>query len=315
MSQRDAYAAGVPCWVETLQPDPRAALGFYGSLLGWEFSAPGPMPGELPGEYVVALVDGRAVAGIGSLPDTGAPPIAVWNTHVSVDGADAAVDRATSAGGSLVLGPADAADAGRVALLVDPTGAVFSVWEARARTGAQLVNEPNTWAMSALHTPDPAQATAFYGALFGWECAPIAPGSPVMLLRLPGYDGGEPGQPIPRDVVAVMTATTPGPGGAAVPPNWTVNLRVDDTDAVAARAADLGGTVFMAPIDALGMRTAVLLDPQGAAFSISHVVAPRKPPIDSPVTTSAPGVPRTPPGPCQHKTQLSSVLTFLPPGT
>jgi uncharacterized protein len=272
MSKRDEYEVGVPCWVETLQPDPRAALAFYGALFGWEFSDPGPMPGGLPGEYYVANVGGRAVAGIGSLPDLGGPPIAVWNTHVRVDGADAAVDRATSAGGTLVLAPLDAPGEGRLAVLVDPTGAAFSVWQARGRAGAQLVNEPRTWAMSSLHTPDPMAAAAFYGALFGWQTEAIAPGAAVMLFRLLGY-AGEPGQSIPRDVVGVMTAIEGGPDGPAVPPHWNVNLQVHDTDAVAAHAADLGGTVLIAPMDALGMRNAVLLDPQGSAFSISHLTA------------------------------------------
>ncbi len=271
MSTRDEYPVGVPCWVETLQPDPRAALDFYGALFGWEFSEPGPMPGGLPGEHFVAHVDGRAVAAVGALPDLGGPPIPIWNTYVRVDDADAAVDRATSAGGTLVLGPLDASGDGRLAVLVDPTAAAFSVWEARGRLGAQLVNEPRTWAMSSLHTPDPAAATAFYGTVFGWQAEAIAPGAPITLFRLPGYVGGEPGQAIPRDVVGVMTATEPGPGGPAVPPHWNVNLRVEDTDAVAAHAADLGGTVLMGPIDTPGMRSAVLLDPQGAAFSISQI--------------------------------------------
>ena len=273
MSSRGDYRAGVPCWAETLQPDPRAALGFYGSLFEWEFSAPGPMPGDLPGEYFVAHVDGRAVAGIGALPDLGGPPTAVWNTHVRVDDADAAVERATSAGGSLLLGPLDASGDGRLAVLADPSGAAFSVWEAHGRAGAQLVNEPRTWAMSSLHTPDPAGASAFYGTLFEWQSEPIAAGAPVALLRLPGHVGGEPGQPIPRDVVAVMTASEAEPDGPAVPPHWNVNLRVDDADAVAARAAELGGTVLMSPTNTPGMRSALLLDPQGAAFSISRAAS------------------------------------------
>lgn len=183
MSTRDEYPAGVPCWVETLQPDPRAALGFYGPLLGWEFSDAGPMPGDLPGEYFVAAADGRAVAGIGALPDLGGPPLPVWNTHVCVNDADAAVGLATTAGAALLLGPLDVSGAGRLAVLVDPTGAPFSVWEPRGRAGAQLVNEPRAWAMSSLHTPSPAAASAFYGAVFGWRSEPIAPGAPVMLLR------------------------------------------------------------------------------------------------------------------------------------
>jgi predicted enzyme related to lactoylglutathione lyase len=269
MSTRSEYPAGVPCWVETLQPDPRAALDFYGPLLCWELSEPGPMPGGLPGEYVVARVDGLAVAGIGALPDVGQPPFAVWNTYVRVDGVDAAVDRATTAGATLLLGPVDAAGGGRLAVLADPAGAAFCVGDARGRPGAERVNEPGAWAMSSLHTPDPTGASAFYGTLFGWRSEPIAPGAPVTLLRLAGHVGGEPGQPFPRDVVAVMTSTEQGPAAPAVPPHWNVNLRVGDADAVAAHAAQLGGSVLVAPMDAMGLRNAVLLDPQGAAFSIS----------------------------------------------
>lgn len=273
MSKRDEYPAGVPCWVETLQPDPRAALGFYGALLEWEFSESGPMPGGLPGEYFVAQVEGREVAGIGALPDLGGPQIPAWNTYVRVDDADAAVERATNAGGSLLIGPLDASEDGRFALLGDPAGAPFSVWEARDRAGAQLVNEPRSWAMSSLHTPGPAGASAFYGAVFGWQSEAIAPGVPVTLLRLPGYVGGEPDQPIPRDVVGVMTATGGDPAAPTIPPQWNVNLRVVDTDAVAAHAAELGGTVLMPPVDTPGFRSAVLLDPQGAAFSVSQVAS------------------------------------------
>jgi predicted enzyme related to lactoylglutathione lyase len=135
MSQREEYPAGAPCWVETLQPDPRAALDFYGPLLRWEFAGPGPMPGDLAGEYFVAQVNGRDVAGIGALPDAGGSPVAVWSTYVRVDSADAAVERATAAGGSLLIGPLDALPAGRLAVLVDPVGAAIGVWEARAREG------------------------------------------------------------------------------------------------------------------------------------------------------------------------------------
>lgn len=159
------------------------------------------MPGGLPGDYFVAQVEGREVAGIGTLPDLGGPPIPSWNTYVRVVDADAAVERATNAGGRLLIGPLDASEDGRLAVLADPAGAAFSVWEARDRAGAQLVNQPGTWAMSSLHTPDPAGASAFYIALFGWQSEAI-PGAPLTLFRLPDYLGGEPSQPIPRDVLA-----------------------------------------------------------------------------------------------------------------
>src|SRR4051794_8551677 len=101
MSQRESYPAGVPCWVDVTTPEPRAALEFYGALLGWEFSAPGPMPAGLPGEYVIARREGRDVAGIG------AASVPSWNTYVRVDSAAQAAARALSAGGRVLLEAAD----------------------------------------------------------------------------------------------------------------------------------------------------------------------------------------------------------------
>lgn len=97
--------------------------------------------------------------------------------------------------------------------------------------------------MSTLHTPDLADAATFYGTTFGWETEP-APGSALALCRLPGYVGGKPDQPMPHDVVAVMTAVANEPGEPAVPPHWNVNFAVDDADAIAASAVDLGGNVL-----------------------------------------------------------------------
>jgi len=165
----------------------------------------------------------------------------------------------------VLLGPVDALPAGRLAVLADPADAALCVWEPHARRGAQLVNEPRTWTMSSLHTNDPDRARAFYGAVFGWE---PTPGTHLLLWRLPGYVGGEPHQPFPRDIVAVMA-----PNAAAappVPPHWNVNLRVDDTDATADLATRLGGKVILPPQDtAVGLRSAAPADPQGAVFSIS----------------------------------------------
>jgi uncharacterized protein len=271
MGEREAYPAGVPCWVETLQADPRAALEFYGPLFGWEFAGPGPMPDQLPGEYFLAQVKGREVAGLGSLPDLGAPPVPSWNTYIRVDSVDATVERAKAEGASLLIGPLDARPAGRLAVLVDPVGAVVCVWEPRAREGAQLINEPGTWAMSSLHTSDGDGAKAFYGSVFGWQAEAFgSPEAQMTLWRLPGYVGGEDKwAAVPRDVVAVMAPT--GEAAAAVPAHWNVNLRVDDADATVERAASLGGQIVVPVLDTPGFRSAVLADPQGAMFSIGQL--------------------------------------------
>jgi predicted enzyme related to lactoylglutathione lyase len=140
---------------------------------------------------------------------------------------------------------------------------VFCIWQAGLRKGAQVINEPSAWAMSALGTGDPDGAKAFYRELFGWESEEFAPG--VSLFRLPGYVGGEPQQPVPRDVVAVMTAGTEEA-------RWSVDVWVASADETAARAADLGGRVLVAPHEIPGFRNAVIADPQGAVLSVSQLL-------------------------------------------
>ncbi len=117
--------------------------------------------------------------------------------------------------------------------------------------------------MSSLSTPDPAGAESFYGAMFGWEAKQFGPG--MTLLRLPGYVGGEPGQPVPRDVVAVMSAADAQAG-------WNVGLWVDDADATAARARELGGAVLVEPHEMQGFRNTVVADPSGAVLSASQLL-------------------------------------------
>jgi predicted enzyme related to lactoylglutathione lyase len=267
MSERDDYPAGVPCWVDTLQADVNAALDFYGQLFGWTFEGPGPLPGGLPGQYFVAQLKGRDVAGIGSLPGgSEGQAIASWNTYVRVDSADAAARAAAQAGGTVLLAPFDASPAGRGAVLADPTGAPICVWEAAEREGAAIVNEVNAWTMSALHSPDPDAAAPFYAALFGWQRELHGP---VSLFRRPDYVGGEALQPVPRDVVAVGAPADP-----SVPPHWNVSFLVADTDAIVELARSLGASIVLEPVvTPTGFRSAVIADPQGAAFSVNALLS------------------------------------------
>ncbi|MBV8953106.1 MAG: VOC family protein [Solirubrobacterales bacterium] len=269
MSTRDHYSPGVPCWVDTAQPDVEAALRFYGEVFGWEFDGPGQMPGDPPGRYYVARVRGREVAGISSLP-AGAPTSPEWNTYVAVQSADHAAADASAGGGSVIAPPFDAPPAGRMAVLQDPGGAVFCAWEAGARQGAQLVNEPSAWAMSRLDTADPSVAASFYGAVFGWRTETFTAGqAQVTLWRLPGYVGGEPQQPVARDVVATMMASEDDAGA-----RWSVDFWIDDAERAAAATERLGGQVLSEPHDAGGFRSTALRDPQGAIFNVSQLLVP-----------------------------------------
>ena len=159
-----------------------------------------------------------------------------------VDDADAVAAKVEAAGGSLVREPFESLDGGRMAIIRDPAGAVLGLWQPGEHRGAQVVNEPGAWAMSALSTPDPEGAAAFYATVFGWETEAF--GDMATMWRLPGFFGGEPQQPVPRDVVAVMVR-----GERA---GWVVNFWVDDVDAAAERATALGGAVLSPPADDAG---------------------------------------------------------------
>src|SRR2546423_15200275 len=102
MADRDGYTPGVPCWIDTSQPDPEAALPFYSGLFGWEFED--VMPSDSPGKYFIARLRGGDVAAIGSQPE-GAPPTATWNTYIWVDSADDAAAKAEAAGGETPHAP------------------------------------------------------------------------------------------------------------------------------------------------------------------------------------------------------------------
>jgi uncharacterized protein len=252
MSERNGYEPGVPFWVDTWQDDLDAVVAFYSGVLGWQADV-----GE---DYTRFRLRGRDVAGAASpLPEGAAP---AWTTYIWAGDADATADAVSAAGGSVLRAPFDSLDGGRMAIVADPQGATFAIWQPGEHRGAQLVNEPGAWSMSALSTPDPDAAAAFYGAVFGWETEAF--GDIATMFRLPGFFGGEPQQPVPRDTVAVMVR-----GEAAA---WSVDFWVDDVDAAAERSASLGGRVLVAPADGPVGRSAVLADAGGAAFSVSRVV-------------------------------------------
>jgi uncharacterized protein len=275
MSERDGYEVGVPCWVDTLQPDTAAAMEFYGDLFGWRFVGPDDVPGPAVPNYFVARLQGADVGGVAPQPAELAGQPARWMTHVQVDSAEAAAERAEAAGGTLIFGPFEGPPAGRMVVLADPTGAVFIAWEPQARKGAQRVNEPSAWSMSMLHSPDPEGAEEFYEAMFGWEAETLDEEAGIKMFRLPGFVGGEPRQPVPRDVVAVLAPIAADASGEAAEPRWSVDFWIDDAERAAETATAGGGQVVVAPHDVQVFRQAVLADPAGGVFSVSQLVADR----------------------------------------
>ncbi len=282
MPERDGYIPGVPCWIDTHQPDPDAACAFYGALFGWEFED--VMPPGSPGKYFMARLRGGDVAAVGSIPE-GAPDAAVWNTYIWVDSAEETVGKARAAGGGVVTEPFDVMDAGRMAVLSDLEGAMFCVWRPNNHKGAKVVNEHGSLNFNTLATRDQAAAEAFYGAVFGWQTLTTPAG---VMWTLPGYgDHLEEKSPGLReemaqmdapegfiDVVAALAPIADGDSDTSV--GWGVTFAVDDVAAVAANARDLGGHVVIGPLDGPWARVAVIKDPQGASFIASQFVPENK---------------------------------------
>jgi predicted enzyme related to lactoylglutathione lyase len=279
MPERDGYPPGVPCWVDTSQPDPEAALDFYSGLFGWDFED--VMPPDSPGKYFMGRLRGLDVAGVGSQPE-GSPPMAMWNTYVWVESADETASKVRDAGGSVVMEPFDIMDSGRMAVFSDPEGAFFCAWQAKQHRGSRVVNEAGTVNFNGLNTRDPEAARSFYGSVFGWETLAIDGGG--QMWRLPGYgDHLEQGTPglregmremgAPEGFEDVVAAINPiADDQPDVPAHWSVTFAVDDADATAEKATELGGRVIAPPFDAPWVRMTVLADPQGATLIASKFV-------------------------------------------
>ncbi len=276
MPERDGYISGVPCWVDTSQPDPEAAVDFYSGLFGWEFED--AMPPGSEAKYFIARLRGRDAAAVGSIPEA-APPTAMWNTYVSVESADETASKVRDAGGGVVMEPFDVMDAGRMAVFTDPEGAAFCVWQAKENKGLGIVNEHGSLNFNGLNTRDVEGARSFYGSVFGWQTLDVGGGAEMWTL--PGY-----GDDLERDNpdLRKQVAEAGGPKGfedvvASInpiaddqpdtPAHWSVTFAVDDADAVAAKATELGGKVIVPPFDAPWVRMAVIGDPQGATFNAS----------------------------------------------
>lgn len=253
MSEVTSHAPGAFCWVELGTSDQNAAKDFYTKLFGWSFTDNSMDPSMT---YTIFSIRGRDAAAcyqIDSARMPGVPPH--WMLYMATADADATARRAGELAGSVRMPPFEVGEYGRMAVLSDPQGGVFSVWEAKANRGIGVHNEPGAFCWGQLNTTDPAKAEPFYRGLFGWGAKTGSDGGMTYTEWLLG------GTPLG----GMMAKPKEDPG----PPHWLPYFAVADCDATAAKAASLGARTYVPPSDIPGMgRFAVLADPQGAAFAI-----------------------------------------------
>jgi predicted enzyme related to lactoylglutathione lyase len=249
------HAPGTFCWVELATIDAAGAKKFYTSLFGWAHTDSDMGNGEL---YTMFHLKGASVGALYAMRDDErkmAPPH--WNSYVAVESADDAAARAKQLGGRLILEPFDVMDAGRMAVVMDPQGAVFQLWQAKKHIGAGILGESGALCWNELMTTDTQGAEKFYSGLFPWrpESMPMSNGAPYTVFK--------------RGDVGACGMMAIAPEMGPVPPNWMPYFAVDDCDASVARALSLGGKGIVPATDIPNTgRFAVLQDPQGAVFSI-----------------------------------------------
>jgi predicted enzyme related to lactoylglutathione lyase len=248
------YPPGTPSWVELSAADPDAAAAFYGELMGWETTDPGPA--EETGGYRMFQLGAKRIAGLMGHMQEGQPT--AWATYISVADADETAEKVKAAGGSVFIEPMDVMDIGRMAYFADPAGAVFAVWQAKEFSGADLVNEPGSLCWNEVLTRDAEAGKTFYPAVFGWHPGRAEFENAPEAYTVWELDG--------RPVGGMMQMDEHFP--ADVPSFWNVCFAVSDCDGTVAKARERGATITAEPVSMAIGRFAGILDPQGASFAV-----------------------------------------------
>ncbi|MGP0222120.1 VOC family protein [Paenarthrobacter sp. NCHU4564] len=247
------WPPGTPMWVDLSIDDVESARDFYSRLFGWGYTSD-----DAAGGYLLAHLDGHAVAGLGPKDDAALPPS--WTTFLSSDDAGATAAQVKAAGGQLLVPPSDVMDAGRMAVAADSGGAVFGIWQAGNHIGAERVNEHGSLCWNELHTRDYSAARSFYADVFGFSYHDIDGHDMVYSTCLRPKDA--------REVAGIqLDSALPG----ETPDYWLTWFASDDVAATAALAEHLGAKLLMPVSDSPFGRMAIVQGLQGEVFGLIAV--------------------------------------------
>ena len=266
------YQHGLFTWADLSSPDPAAASSFYSSMFGWEADDQLDPDGNYI--YTMFSLQGKSVAGLGAQPpalaEQGVPPM--WNSYISVDNVDTAIEQWTAAGGAVTMPAMDVFTSGRMAFVVDPEGAVVAFWEAGDHVGGGIFNLPGAMTWNELQTRDVDAAREFYGKALGWEFELSGvEGQPYWLITVPGKEqGGVLAEDAYNGGMFVIGEDFP----PDMPAHWGIYFGSADVDGDVARALELGGSVIAPAMDIEAGRFSVLADPQGGIFTVMSAGQP-----------------------------------------
>ncbi len=261
---------GAPVWFDLMTSDAPRAVDFYGRLFGWEASE----PNEEFGGYRNFSAHGKLVAGLMQSGDDAQGPTNVWSVYFKVDDADTAVEAATAAGASVLSPVMAVGDLGRMAILADPAGAAYGIWQSGTHPGFTERGTHGTPYWFDTMSMDYAASTAFYPTALGWELTEIGTGGDPDAIGPDYYSQVSVGSGDATEGVAGIMAAK-GMLGEGHPSFWQVYITVDDVAATVAQAAELGGQVLM-PGEVTPWGTlASIKDPMGAVICLGHPPAGR----------------------------------------
>jgi hypothetical protein len=255
------FVPGAPVWIDLEAPSVGKAAAYYRAVLGWEFQDLGPEAMH----YHICRSGGRSVAAIGPGPEGSAT--GAWKLFFHTPDAEATTKAVEQAGGSVLLPPGDVGPMGRMAVLADPAGARFALWQPGTVPGIEAASEPGSLSWTELYTTDPPGARRFYSTVFGWEFQehemPGFPGGAYTVISLPGR--GDAGEGSMGGVVQIV----PEMASSGVTPLWQVYFEVADCDATVSAALEHGGSMIRPAMTVEGVgRWAHLADPSGARYSV-----------------------------------------------
>lgn len=254
MPVRTSAPLGAPIWIDLSSSDLDKAQQFYGAIFGWTFESAGPDYGG----YVNASLDGRPVAGLmANDPQWDAPD--GWTTYLHTADIHATVAKAAAAGGTACIEPMEVPEKGRMAMITDPTGAFFGLWQPAGHRGYEVVDEHGAPLYHQLTTRDYAAALDFYRSVFGWHTATVSD-TDEFRYSTASFDGHE--------LLGVMDGSVLPDGAPSV---WTVFLAADDVDKTVRLVTENGGGVVRPAEDTPYGRLAALADPTGAQFNLSSI--------------------------------------------